>query len=80
MVRIEVHRHNLVSVEYRPPMWRRLFGDRPREGFAIPIAAIGGGRLWVWDRSGRDVDHGRVVPVIGPAIEREVRLAVGANR
>jgi hypothetical protein len=80
MIRIDVHRQNLVSVEYRPSLLRRLLGERPQEGFAVPIPAINGGRMWVWDRSRADVDRGRVHPIIGDAIERELRLIAGRTR
>lgn len=76
-VRIDVHRHNLVYVEYAPSLLRRLLGEHSKAAFAIPVADIGGGRKWLWDHTARDVDHGRVRPIIGPAIERAIRQARG---
>ncbi len=72
-IRVDVHKQDLVSVELMPAWWRRLLGDRAKDGFAVAIRGHAGSRLWCWDRSGRDVDGGAERTPIADAIELELR-------
>jgi hypothetical protein len=70
-VLVEFHMPNLADVEVIPNVLERLFGARVQRGFVVPIPNLRGGRLWIWDATGREVDHGHERTPIADAIERE---------
>jgi len=59
------------------PSWidRMLFGARLIDGLACATAAPSGGRLWLWDSTGRRIADRRIVA----AIERARRGADSAQ-
>lgn len=60
------------------PSWidRMLFGARLIDGLACATAAPSGGRLWLWDSTGRRIADRRIVA----AIERARSSSEGAQR
>jgi hypothetical protein len=66
-ITVEVHRLDLVEVSYTPNLIEWLFGKRSSSRMAVPLLAIYGGRLWIFDDTSRAVDD-----ATDRAIERAV--------
>lgn len=55
----------IAAVHLEPAWWDRLlFGARQGQDFAVAVRDIGGGRCWIWDSTGRRIEHRRVVDAL----------------
>jgi len=72
-----------IAVVLVEPSWidRVLFGARAIEDMACAATALSGGRLWIWDSTGKRIANRRIVAAIERArnsAEAEQRWTVTA--
>lgn len=67
----------IAIVQYEPAWWDRLlFGAREGVDFAVATPDLGGGRCWIWDSTGRRVEHRLVEAIEEERAELELAQAI----